>query len=743
MQLFQELGSYPDLGKRTKRRIAIISTDIKGPIVNGGVGTSNVALAEALAQCGHHVTLVFVNPWFGNKQEIRKWAAIYRKKGIRLIQAEHPSFRLDGMGPSCISYVVYLHLKENKYDIVHFADMHGVGYHAQLAKKFGLAFSDTLFCVTMHGPSVWHRENNRSSVFNTDLIQFDYLERASVEMADVLLAPSQSILQWALQSSWKLPKQVYVIPNPTSEVVGIRYQNRRKNLQEIVFFGRLELRKGLNLFCDALDRIPHNFMKNKKVTFLGCHGLIGTIPSKDYIEGRSKKWRFPWKIVSDLDQEAALNFLRSRSCLAVLPSTAESMGYTFIECLVSGIPLLANHLPSYKELLEPSAHAKILVNAADADQFAHAIMRLSKNSGKEPRCRKATSDIVRTWQDWHSRVSLPRAQRQTAKATRRLVPKVLVLNTDLGNEESFHCAREWEKQSYFNFIVARSGDFQDLLRLARETAADYLLFTNTKTKPYKKMIQELVRLAESQGSDVVTTTLDRCEVKQNFYVRSRQIGLGSDLNTGFFCNPFGSSDFLISRSAFLKLEEKHVMPYSGLDWNYLLNAGQQNCRIDSYPEPLGLTFLGPHESYFAHNLINRWTEYKMRFSPDRLAPLADYANLTGMIYAEMELHNSNRHHLGFVSKLDFAIAPKIKQLMQSAARWRNSCVQRLKLEWKLLQDRKLPTRSYWALRICYDRVCDFLRDYPCWPFRKLWWMTQYQLRKRLFRPELVEANDGT
>ena len=41
-----------------------------------------------------------------------------------------------------------------------------------------------------------------------------------------------------------------------------------RKFNEIVFFGRLESRKGLWLFCGALDRIKYQF-EDVTVTFLG------------------------------------------------------------------------------------------------------------------------------------------------------------------------------------------------------------------------------------------------------------------------------------------------------------------------------------------------------------------------------------------------------------------------------------------------------------------------------------------
>lgn len=52
-----------------------------------------------------------------------------------------------------------------------------------------------------------------------------------------------------------------------------------ENINEIVFFGRLETRKGLELFADALDRlaVTRPEFAGTKITFLGRPASIGTL----------------------------------------------------------------------------------------------------------------------------------------------------------------------------------------------------------------------------------------------------------------------------------------------------------------------------------------------------------------------------------------------------------------------------------------------------------------------------------
>ena len=48
-------------------------------------------------------------------------------------------------GPSSVSYHTYVWLKEHQhdFDIIHFPECQGLGFYSLLAKRQGLAFTDT------------------------------------------------------------------------------------------------------------------------------------------------------------------------------------------------------------------------------------------------------------------------------------------------------------------------------------------------------------------------------------------------------------------------------------------------------------------------------------------------------------------------------------------------------------------------------------------------------------------------
>ena len=210
--------------------------------------------------------------------------------------------------------------------------------------------------VSAHGPTLWVKEGSQDYLRNLGELEIDFMERTSVSAADIVVSPSQYLLGWMQQNGWEFPERTYVAPYVLPEgLLSERRSPRQRNdaINEIVFFGRLEIRKGLKLFCDALDelsaaRTDHNF----EVTFLGKETQLYGRSSVGYISDRSKRWSFPWRIVSNRYQKAAIEYLKGAGRLAVISSLSDNFPNTVLECVGAGIPLLASNVGGIPEIIE-------------------------------------------------------------------------------------------------------------------------------------------------------------------------------------------------------------------------------------------------------------------------------------------------------------------------------------------------------------------------------------------------------
>jgi glycosyltransferase involved in cell wall biosynthesis len=347
--------------KRTRHqstRICIASYEIAGPDINGGVGTAYLSLARALASAGHSVTVLHLSRDLADT-DAPQWRKYFRKIGITFVPLPRRTALIDAPFNLRTSYEAYLWLREHVFDIIHFPELRGHGYYSLIAKHQGHAFADCVICVGTHSPISWIRQLNREFIDDVDELSADYMERECVARADVVISPSQYMLRWMLNDGWQLPAKCYVqqyLMPPHLEhywstaIADGKYQHR---VEEIVFFGRLEERKGIRVFCDALDHLAETNCIPRRVIFLGKSSRIEGIDAGEYLSQRAKNWRCEYTIIGTLNHEEAIRYLRTGRRLAVIPSLEDNLPHTVMECLLARIPFLTSRTGGIPELIAP------------------------------------------------------------------------------------------------------------------------------------------------------------------------------------------------------------------------------------------------------------------------------------------------------------------------------------------------------------------------------------------------------
>ena len=74
-------------------KICIVTTEIAGPVSNGGIGTAYTTLAKALAKAGHEVTILFTKGAISMFGPFEQHVQAYKKENITLIGLPHTGQR--------------------------------------------------------------------------------------------------------------------------------------------------------------------------------------------------------------------------------------------------------------------------------------------------------------------------------------------------------------------------------------------------------------------------------------------------------------------------------------------------------------------------------------------------------------------------------------------------------------------------------------------------------------------------
>ena len=139
----------------------------------------------------------------------------------------------------------------------------------------------------------WSREGDEALVSHDEDVIVDYMERKSVELADLVVSPSQYLLQWMRADGWNLPQHSYVANNILQPLD--RHPARRAlgdpSIRELVFFRTPGSPQGRSLFLRRTRLLAQSGQFS--VTFLGSDVTIDRRASVDYVRIRAAAWTSP------------------------------------------------------------------------------------------------------------------------------------------------------------------------------------------------------------------------------------------------------------------------------------------------------------------------------------------------------------------------------------------------------------------------------------------------------------------
>lgn len=603
--LFPALESAVAHGKNSgPKRILIVTQDIVGPINNGGIGTAYYYAANELARMGHQVSVLYTLNQLSEEKSVAHWVADYQTRGVTFIPCPEPTVPVSpgiiGMAAS-IPYHVYEWLKQNgeQYDVVHGSEWGANLFYCLQAKKLGLHFQHIHFVVKTSSPYLWNCIGNNEAIHQYGDLPRIFMERKSVEWADHVIGGSHYLLNWMEQNGYELPEgQCFVQPNifpviPTSEVK----QAPLTTATELVFFGRLERRKGMHLLLDALGRLLRSHARGEidlqgiSVTFLGK-------PRPDYSARKEvaavlDNSVLNYRIIDNYGQPEAIRYLKEGDGkLAIMPSVMDNSPFGVYELLGYRVPFIISTAGGGKELIHEEDQDQVLF-----EPHPHAIhQKLLHLLGQPLFCPRPSFDMghsLQTWDAWHralppldntapesldgrekqgqplvsiclAHFNRPQELSEALESIKELRYKnfeVVIVDDGSTNPKALAYLEEVEQQNHgFPLKVYTQPNLY--LGASRNLAAshargEYILFMDDDNLAKSHELSMMVSAMEHANADIITCFSDTFKSSdvQNLgkIVRKRIVYIGADLSSGMFRNPYGDSNCLVRRNAFEKL----------------------------------------------------------------------------------------------------------------------------------------------------------------------------------------------
>lgn len=672
-----------------KQRVCLVANELLGLVKNGGIGTATSYLALTLPTQGYQVDVLLFG---GHKPKLEKrWADRFAAAGVNIeftpgdVQ-NHPAHLTD-------STLVFEHLRKRQYDIVIFQDWLGVGFMSMNAKRAGLAFGDTVLAHICHGPVNWLREANGHLGWPADHAAIAYMERRSAEQADMIISPSRHLPQWMANAGWRLPSDIRTIPYFTehqlkSIIDGTDFLTDRPPtapLCELVFFGRIEERKGVKVFTDALKSLEPELLAGIEVTFLG---RLATFDEDDLLDLLELPTREALKAVnfrSDYDQTRAVAYLRQPGRLAIVPSLLDNSPNTVYECIEFGIPFICSHSGGTGELVhaDDAGFATFNPTPKELAERLRALLA-DRQPPRHPRPSYSPQASLAAWSDTLTQKADP------VVVVREQPPLTVVLPYYDQPTLIAHTLDSLERQTYRNFdvLIIDDGTKSDAgreglermqrfpwrfeltvhrqdntyLGAARNTGTrlarnDLIAYIDDDDQFAPTYLATMVQAYLTTGRDIVTSAFEMHETLTgplDGEPGGRWFYLGDPAHLGLDHNCFGGAGMLLNRSVWEKVggfHERYGLGYE--DWDFFVRAAVAGFSIFALPEALYRYRLRPTSMVRTMGRMDSYQHVLDTYRSMLPATLVELVDLAiGQVNEVQKLRHELRIKAGEVSRLE-------------------------------------------------------------------------------------------
>jgi len=377
--VFKE-GIIKEIPSSAKRVALLVTPEYEGIFRNGGIGTYYRTLSERLAEDFYVILLLCQSQGsYDGESTIPALKHIFSTKKCEKVLELQPTHLamlsqlqewkwIDRENYCALFFAQAIAAAfPDAYLYIEFPEMLGLGYRTVQAKRSGMLGDNCVVAVTLHSGQEWLQE--AQARYTQPHPQWHWqtsqYEQYSFEQADLAFFLSHFLKEKVEQYGWKtnhalhLPYCFSVIEQSAEDI------EARRDLQQLVeddaipliFFGRLEERKGLLTFLEAVQLLKSSMIERIHVLFLGksvefqTDGLKG-LESEQYIRqilGENCRY----SIVTDLFSQEAIQWVSQlHSPIVCLTSFQENFPNTALEMGQLPIRLVVSDTGGFRETLD-------------------------------------------------------------------------------------------------------------------------------------------------------------------------------------------------------------------------------------------------------------------------------------------------------------------------------------------------------------------------------------------------------
>ena len=399
-------------------RVCLISREYPPDTGFGGIATFTRHLAHGLKEIGHDVVVVALAK-DGNSASLQDDGGIPVHRVVPL-----PIGSDLGWTSLCMPYSRYvmrtnsalfskfqsLH-KEKSFDVVDTPELLAEGYYPAITKIVPMIVR----LYTPHSKFIAERLHNVTDTFDHQFVAM--LERVAMLQADLITSPSTDLAQYVAQDLGIELGEIDIVYNPIDAgefKPDGAVADLGRQAPTILFVGRLEARKGIHYFIDAVPKILAS-VSNAHIVVIGDDtknakgqsSVLTELKEKLASNGCADAVTF----INRVPLASLPEYYRAAD-VCVVPSLYDNSPYTCLEAMSCGRAVIGTDGGGTKEYLLHE-QSGIIVPVKSADAIADAAIRLLQNEAE----RQAFADSAR------QRVLDVFARDQIARKTAQLYEK--------------------------------------------------------------------------------------------------------------------------------------------------------------------------------------------------------------------------------------------------------------------------------------------------------------------------------
>jgi glycosyltransferase involved in cell wall biosynthesis/GT2 family glycosyltransferase len=620
-------------------QICLVASELLGAHKNGGIGTATSHLACFLAMTGHDVSIVYTGE--GGIDFSHRWVRRLHKVGVRIAHLDvHRLPVFPGYLREATTIFEYLRYAQN--DLIIFQDWQGSAFSCINARNAGLAFDRTRLIVIAHGPTEWLLDANRTVARDQKTLAHIHMERVVYEGADTVICPSRHMLDWIRTHGFRIDDLISIplyLWSDTEIDDALKRAEPIASVSALAFFGRLEERKGISLFLQAIldERLAYSHFK---VFFIGKEATWSEDQVRKFV-GDRRPWLLPrLHFEKDLDTEQAQSFLIRENCVAIIPSLIDNAPCVISECVRRAIPFVSTTRGGIPELVNEIDHDRVLVEPS-AKVLAGRICDILSQPFLPATSAYHQEDVARHWLTWigaqvlhlshidaisvapvttssddHSglraggdagRVAVilthherPQLLNQTLRSLAlQTDPHFDVILVDDGSRSASALqnldAIEGDNWPFTLRVLRRKNKYLGAARNAgiQETTADRLIFMDDDNIAFPDLVEVLSRAQQSLDADIVTCQMAIFREPNGepdldlLGTGERWCFTGGPTELGLSVNCFGDATGIYKRRVFDKIGLFHEWRDIGHeDWHLHARASLNGLKHVALPLPL-------------------------------------------------------------------------------------------------------------------------------------------------------------